>query len=95
MAYSVREPSDPDEMSFVTLTVIRTGDQNRTSRVRTSTRDGSAKSGVDYEAHFKVIRFRPGGYLLEFGHILLKENARSKFLDLLNKEKLFKKLSKI
>ncbi|XP_038060993.1 extracellular matrix protein FRAS1-like [Patiria miniata] len=60
VAYSVREPSDPEEMSVVTLTVIRTGDQNRTSRVRTSTRDGSAKSGVDYEAHFKVIRFRPG-----------------------------------
>ncbi|XP_033644314.1 extracellular matrix protein FRAS1-like [Asterias rubens] len=60
VAYSVREPNDPEEMSVVTITVIRTGDQNRTTRVRTSTRDGSAKSGVDYEAYFKIIRFQPG-----------------------------------
>ncbi|XP_071508475.1 extracellular matrix organizing protein FRAS1-like [Diadema antillarum] len=60
MAYSVREPSSQDQTQFVDIKVVRTGDQNRTSGVRCSTRDGSAKSGVDYEPYSKVLRFDPG-----------------------------------
>ena len=60
MAYSVREPAGPSEPAVVTISVMRTGDQNRTSKVRVSTRDGSAKSGVDYEAYSQMLKFLPG-----------------------------------
>ncbi|XP_033117888.1 extracellular matrix protein FRAS1-like [Anneissia japonica] len=60
MAYSVREPVNADEISFVTVTVVRTGDQNGTSQVRCSTRDGSAQSGIDYNANSKLLVFKPG-----------------------------------
>ncbi|XP_070544831.1 extracellular matrix organizing protein FRAS1-like [Ptychodera flava] len=66
MAYTVREPPSEDAMSFVTIGIIRTGDQNRTSKVRCSTRDGSAKSGMDYEPKSKVMKFQPGVKKLEF-----------------------------
>eukprot|EP00057_Strongylocentrotus_purpuratus_P020370 XP_011674844.1 PREDICTED: extracellular matrix protein FRAS1 [Strongylocentrotus purpuratus] len=59
MAYSVREPSGQDSTNYVDIRVIRTGDHNRTSSVRCSTRDGSAKSGVDYEPYSKILRFEP------------------------------------
>ncbi len=62
MAYSVREPSGPAEQAIVTITVVRTGDQNRTSKVRVSTRDGSAKSGVDYEPYSQMLKFLPGKF---------------------------------
>ena len=64
MAYSVREPGGQDETIFIDIRVMRTGDQNRTSSVRCSTRDGSAKSGVDYEPYSKVLRFDPGKMLI-------------------------------
>ncbi|XP_071953706.1 extracellular matrix organizing protein FRAS1-like [Antedon mediterranea] len=60
MAYSVREPINSDEVSFVTITVVRTGDQTGSSRVRCSTRDGSAQSGLDYNAYSKLLHFKPG-----------------------------------
>ncbi|XP_077999737.1 extracellular matrix organizing protein FRAS1-like [Glandiceps talaboti] len=66
MAYTVHEPSGYDETSFVTIGVIRTGDQNRTSKVRCSTRDGSAKSGIDYDPKSSMLKFLPGVTHLEF-----------------------------
>nr|XP_010967704.1 extracellular matrix organizing protein FRAS1 [Camelus bactrianus] len=59
-AYQVREPSGPDAMAVLNIKVIRRGDQNRTSKVRCSTRDGSAQSGVDYHPKSRVLKFSPG-----------------------------------
>ncbi|XP_044539701.1 extracellular matrix organizing protein FRAS1-like [Gracilinanus agilis] len=59
-AYQVREPAGPDALAILNIKVIRRGDQNRTSRVRCSTRDGSAQSGVDYYPKSRVLKFSPG-----------------------------------
>ncbi|XP_060043899.1 extracellular matrix organizing protein FRAS1 isoform X2 [Erinaceus europaeus] len=59
-AYQVREPSGPDGLAVLNIKVIRRGDQNRTSKIRCSTRDGSAQSGVDYYPKSRVLKFSPG-----------------------------------
>ncbi|XP_064440740.1 extracellular matrix organizing protein FRAS1 isoform X1 [Mirounga angustirostris] len=59
-AYQVREPSGPDAIALLNIKVIRRGDQNRTSKLRCSTRDGSAQSGVDYYPMSRVLKFSPG-----------------------------------
>ncbi|ELK16426.1 Extracellular matrix protein FRAS1 [Pteropus alecto] len=59
-AYQVREPSGPDATAILNIKVTRRGDQNRTSKVRCSTRDGSAQSGVDYYPKSRVLKFSPG-----------------------------------
>ena len=59
-AYSVNEPSEVEQMTTVTLRVVRTGDLNTTSSVRCSTRDGSAQSGSDYNPKSLVLKFPPG-----------------------------------
>ncbi|XP_030875381.1 extracellular matrix protein FRAS1, partial [Leptonychotes weddellii] len=59
-AYQVREPSGPDAIALLNIKVIRRGDQNRTSKIRCSTRDGSAQSGVDYYPMSRVLKFSPG-----------------------------------
>uniref|UniRef100_A0A8C6YA37 VWFC domain-containing protein n=1 Tax=Naja naja TaxID=35670 RepID=A0A8C6YA37_NAJNA len=58
--YQVREPAGPEGIGFLNVKVIRTGDQNRTSKVRCSTRDGSAQSGIDYYPKSRVLKFSPG-----------------------------------
>lgn len=63
-AYQVREPPGPEGLAILNIKVLRRGDQNRTSKVRCSTRDGSAQSGVDYYPKSRVLKFSPGkGYL--------------------------------
>ncbi|XP_075401034.1 extracellular matrix organizing protein FRAS1 [Tenrec ecaudatus] len=59
-AYQVREPAGPDAIAVLNIKVIRRGDQNRTSKIRCSTRDGSAQSGVDYYPKSRVLKFSPG-----------------------------------
>ncbi|XP_042534078.1 extracellular matrix organizing protein FRAS1 [Dipodomys spectabilis] len=59
-AYQVREPAGPDAIAILSIKVIRRGDQNRTSKIRCSTRDGSAQSGVDYYPKSRVLKFSPG-----------------------------------
>lgn len=59
-AYQVREPAGPDAIAVLSIKVIRRGDQNRTSKIRCSTRDGSAQSGVDYHPKSRVLKFSPG-----------------------------------
>ncbi|XP_012928771.1 extracellular matrix protein FRAS1 isoform X2 [Heterocephalus glaber] len=59
-AYQVREPAGLDAIAVLNIKVIRRGDQNRTSKVRCSTRDGSAQSGVDYYPKSRVLKFSPG-----------------------------------
>ncbi|XP_029400865.1 extracellular matrix protein FRAS1 isoform X3 [Mus pahari] len=59
-AYQVREPAGPDAIAVLNIKVIRRGDQNRTSKIRCSTRDGSAQSGVDYYPKSRILKFNPG-----------------------------------
>nr|XP_046207425.1 extracellular matrix organizing protein FRAS1-like [Oncorhynchus gorbuscha] len=66
-SYQVREPPGPDGIEVLNIKVVRTGDQDRTSKVRCSTRDGSAQSGVDYNPKSRVLKFTPG-----MDHILFK-----------------------
>ncbi|KAJ8339232.1 hypothetical protein SKAU_G00360180 [Synaphobranchus kaupii] len=65
--FKVREPQGPDGIEVLSFKVIRRGDRNRTSKVRCSTRDGSAQSGVDYNPKSRVLKFSPG-----MDHVLFK-----------------------
>ncbi|KAM9392081.1 extracellular matrix organizing protein FRAS1 [Pholidichthys leucotaenia] len=67
VSYQVREPPGPDGVEVLNIKVIRRGDLDRTSKVRCSTRDGSAQSGVDYNPRSRVLKFTPG-----MDHILFK-----------------------
>uniref|UniRef100_A0A4W4DQF0 VWFC domain-containing protein n=1 Tax=Electrophorus electricus TaxID=8005 RepID=A0A4W4DQF0_ELEEL len=66
-SYQVREPPGPDGVEVLNVKVIRKGDLDRTSKIRCSTRDGSAQSGVDYNPKSRVLKFSPG-----VDHILFK-----------------------
>lgn len=59
-SYQVREPAGPDGIEVLNIKVIRHGDLDRTSKIRCSTRDGSAQSGVDYNPNSRVLKFTPG-----------------------------------
>ncbi|XP_074849859.1 extracellular matrix organizing protein FRAS1 isoform X2 [Carettochelys insculpta] len=71
-AYQIREPPGPEGIAVLTIKVLRRGDQNRTSKVRCSTRDGSAQSGVDYYPKSRVLKFSPG-----VDHIMFKVEIMS------------------
>ena len=62
-AYSVHEPESLDETSMLTVKVMRYGDKNKTLRARCSTRDGSAISGIDYNARSRLLTFAPGSFV--------------------------------
>ncbi|KAJ0067384.1 hypothetical protein NL108_003229, partial [Boleophthalmus pectinirostris] len=66
-SYQVREPPGPDGVQVLNVKVVRRGDLDRTSKIRCSTRDGSAQSGVDYNPNSRVLRFTPG-----MDHIVFK-----------------------
>ncbi|XP_032434237.1 extracellular matrix organizing protein FRAS1 isoform X1 [Xiphophorus hellerii] len=66
-SYQVREPPGPDGVEALNIKVIRHGDLDRTSKIRCSTRDGSAQSGVDYNPNSRVLKFTPG-----MDHIMFK-----------------------
>uniref|UniRef100_A0A3B5B2R5 Extracellular matrix protein FRAS1-like n=1 Tax=Stegastes partitus TaxID=144197 RepID=A0A3B5B2R5_9TELE len=66
-SYQVREPPGPDGIEVLNIKVIRRGDLDRTSKIRCSTRDGSAQSGVDYNPKSRVLKYTPG-----MDHILFK-----------------------
>ncbi|KAM8885583.1 extracellular matrix organizing protein FRAS1 isoform 1-T2 [Spinachia spinachia] len=71
-SYQVREPPGPDGVEVLNVKVIRGGDLDRTSKIRCSTRDGSAQSGVDYNPKSRVLKFPPG-----MDHILFKVEVLS------------------
>ncbi|KAG7271527.1 hypothetical protein CRUP_007516 [Coryphaenoides rupestris] len=58
-SYQVREPPSPDGVEVLSIKVQRHGDLDRTSKVRCSTRDGSAQSGLDYNPKSRVLKFTP------------------------------------
>ncbi|KAM7391087.1 hypothetical protein PAMP_021803 [Pampus punctatissimus] len=66
-SYQVREPPGPDGIEVLNIKVIRRGDLDRISKIRCSTRDGSAQSGVDYNPKSRVLKYTPG-----MDHILFK-----------------------
>ena len=72
---SVREP-EPTATRDVSVHVKRFGDTTGNSRVRVSTRDGSAISGVDYEPKSEMLRFLPNVNDLVFT-ITVKCNEKS------------------
>ena len=65
-AYSVQEPSVGDQITTVTLKVMRSGDVSKTAEVRCSTKDGSAMSGIDYNPKSQILRFKEGLYISYF-----------------------------
>ncbi|KAM7021681.1 LOW QUALITY PROTEIN: extracellular matrix organizing protein FRAS1 [Passerculus sandwichensis] len=71
-AYQVREPAGPEGVAVLSIPVVRRGDHNRTSRVRCSTRDGSAQAGVDYYPKSRMLKFSPG-----VAHIMFKVEIMS------------------
>nr|XP_039273813.1 extracellular matrix protein FRAS1-like [Styela clava] len=64
--FSIREPDFGEESRQLVVKVIRTGDANEISKVRCSTRDGSATSGSDYEPKSRMLRFQPGDTEVSF-----------------------------
>lgn len=58
------EPVFADVVSTLVVMVMRMGDLNKTSVVRCSTRDGSAVSGMDYNAKSVLLEFKPGILIL-------------------------------
>ncbi|XP_071256392.1 extracellular matrix organizing protein FRAS1-like [Salvelinus alpinus] len=75
-SYQVREPPGPDGIQVLHIKVVRTGDQDRTSKVRCSTRDGSAQSGVDYNPKSRVLKFNPGMDHIMFNVEILSNEDR-------------------
>ncbi|CAJ1069789.1 extracellular matrix protein FRAS1 [Xyrichtys novacula] len=71
-AFQVREPLGPDGIEVLNIKVIRHGDLDRTSKIRCSTRDGSAQSGVDYNPKSRVLKFTPG-----MDHLMFKVEVLS------------------
>ena len=65
-AYSIQEPSAGDQISTVTIKVIRSGDISKAADIRCSTRDGSAMSGVDYNPKSQILKFKEGKSLLQY-----------------------------
>ncbi|XP_053831515.1 extracellular matrix organizing protein FRAS1 [Vidua macroura] len=71
-AYQVREPPGPEGVAVLAIPVVRRGDSNRTSKVRCSTRDGSAQAGLDYYPKSRMLKFSPG-----VAHIMFKVEIMS------------------
>ncbi|OWK55263.1 Extracellular matrix protein FRAS1 [Lonchura striata] len=71
-AYQVREPPGPEAVAVLAVPVLRRGDRNRTSKVRCSTRDGSAQAGLDYYPKSRMLKFSPG-----VAHIMFKVEIMS------------------
>ncbi|XP_070554250.1 extracellular matrix protein 3-like [Ptychodera flava] len=55
--FTVVEPQSDDDIAIVRIPVIRMGDSSQTSIVRVHTKDGSAKSGIDYNPFSQQLEF--------------------------------------
>nr|XP_023647481.1 extracellular matrix protein FRAS1-like [Paramormyrops kingsleyae] len=74
--YQVQDPEGSEDTRVLGIKVIRRGDQNQTSAVRCSTRDGSAQSGVDYSPKSMVLQFNPGMDHIVFNIEILSSEDR-------------------
>ncbi|KFM78096.1 FRAS1-related extracellular matrix protein 2, partial [Stegodyphus mimosarum] len=63
--YTVKEPEKAGESSILKIPVVRSGDLSKLSLIRIHTKDGSAKSGVDYVPYSKELQFQPNVSRLE------------------------------
>uniref|UniRef100_UPI00359004A1 extracellular matrix organizing protein FRAS1 isoform X2 n=1 Tax=Myxine glutinosa TaxID=7769 RepID=UPI00359004A1 len=75
-SYQVLEPSVQEGMATITLHVVRTGDRNKNTRVRCSTRDGSAQSGLDYNPKSRILKFKQGVARADFSVEILANDDR-------------------
>ncbi|XP_074649930.1 FRAS1-related extracellular matrix protein 2-like [Tubulanus polymorphus] len=57
--YVVKEPSNSNSRKYLRIPLKRMGDLSKTSVVRVFTRDGSAKSGMDYSGFTQDFEFMP------------------------------------
>ena len=68
--YTVSEPRTHEEVVMASVVVVRHGDKRETVEVRCGTRDGSAVSGIDYDARSDFLTFLPGKIILFCGIFL-------------------------
>jgi len=59
-AYSIPEPDARDQISTLTIRVVRTGDIAMAASVHCHTRDGSALAGTDYHQKSTELQFAEG-----------------------------------
>ncbi|KAL4617481.1 extracellular matrix protein FRAS1-like [Arapaima gigas] len=73
--YQVRHASRSEGTKVLNIKVVRRGDRGQMSKVLCSTRDGSAKSGMDYNPKSEVLQFSPGmGHIFFQVEVLSNEN---------------------
>ncbi|XP_023218012.1 extracellular matrix protein FRAS1-like [Centruroides sculpturatus] len=58
--YSIEEPNEPEHVTKLSVTAVRSGDINHISKVRVNTKDGTAISGIDYQAKSSILFFDYG-----------------------------------
>ncbi|CAF0709362.1 unnamed protein product [Brachionus calyciflorus] len=74
--YYTEEPSSSDSSIFKSITILRHGDLSRTSLVRISTSDETAKAGLDYKPKTEILKFNPGVSALDFEVEILYDQER-------------------
>lgn len=84
--YYTEEPSSSDSTVVKSVPILRSGDLTRTSYVRVSTSDGTARAGIDYKPKTEVLKFAPGVSALDFEieiiHDYERETSESFFVTL-------------
>ncbi|KAH3869870.1 hypothetical protein DPMN_033043, partial [Dreissena polymorpha] len=65
-AYSIPEPNSKDQISTLTLKIMRSGDVTLATSVKCSTRDGSATSRADFIPKSQVLVFPEGVRTMNF-----------------------------
>ncbi|XP_067131538.1 extracellular matrix organizing protein FRAS1-like isoform X3 [Centruroides vittatus] len=58
--YSIEEPNEQEHITKLSVTAMRSGDVNHISKVRVNTKDGTAISGIDYQAKSSILFFDYG-----------------------------------
>lgn len=74
--YYTEEPSTSDSTVVKSIPILRSGDLTRTSFVRVSTSDGTARAGLDYKPKTENLKFEPGVSALDFEIEILHDNEQ-------------------
>ncbi|XP_065668542.1 FRAS1-related extracellular matrix protein 2 isoform X3 [Hydra vulgaris] len=72
--YHVKEPFSNDDKTSVTISIHRTGDVSLPELVTVFTKDGSAKSGQNYEPFTKLLEFSPNVTKMEVSVLILYDD---------------------